>query len=271
MKKMNKLTMAALALAALGFASTAASAAITPGADDLVLGFEIPGTSNTDLEVDLGDYSLFTPTQLNYQLPQLAVADLTAVFGSNWASTVQWSVAGIDGSMAKSFLLTSTSATNVRTSSDTTLGGDANTIAQLTTGGAGAGSLNGAVATPNSASSAYIGGSLGTNVNNTTGTVSSQLSQSIEGLGASSGYGFSTTAEQTGAGSLYLYDFQPGVQTGSGLNKKYPLAPLEGVFVLGTDGSLVFNPTATPEPSAYALGICALLLFWVLKRRQSVA
>jgi hypothetical protein len=51
------------------------------------------------------------------------------------------------------------------------------------------------------------------------------------------------------------------------------LATLDGTFSLSGSGSNVtfsFNPQAVPEPSAYALGLCAMLLFWVLKRRSSI-
>jgi hypothetical protein len=47
-----------------------------------------------------------------------------------------------------------------------------------------------------------------------------------------------------------------------------------GTFQFSTDGSgndiLTYDPTSTPEPSAYALGLCALALFFVLKRRNAM-
>jgi hypothetical protein len=43
-----------------------------------------------------------------------------------------------------------------------------------------------------------------------------------------------------------------------------------GTFTVSSAG-VTFNAAAVPEPSAYALGICAFLLFWVLKRRNSIA
>jgi hypothetical protein len=50
-------------------------------------------------------------------------------------------------------------------------------------------------------------------------------------------------------------------------------APVEvGTFTTATtagDTTLTFNALSTPEPSAYALGLTALALFWVLKRRSS--
>jgi hypothetical protein len=49
---------------------------------------------------------------------------------------------------------------------------------------------------------------------------------------------------------------------------------VDGTFQFGTVSGneiLTFDPTATPEPSAYALGLCTVVLFWVLKRRRSIA
>ena len=45
-----------------------------------------------------------------------------------------------------------------------------------------------------------------------------------------------------------------------------------GTFDLSSTGLLTFDPAtaAVPEPSAYALGITALVLFGVLKRRKSI-
>jgi hypothetical protein len=87
------------------------------------------------------------------------------------------------------------------------------------------------------------------------------------------GYGFVPTAEQTGAGSDELYSFTPQSQTGSGINKTFPYALDLGTFSLSSAGVLTFtgSAAAVPEPSAYALGICAALLFLVLRRRSTVA
>jgi hypothetical protein len=70
-------------------------------------------------------------------------------------------------------------------------------------------------------------------------------------------------------GSIELYGFQE--VSGRGAN----LTPNDlGSFSLNSSGVLTYNginAAAVPEPSAYALGICAILLFIVLKRRHSVA
>jgi hypothetical protein len=44
-----------------------------------------------------------------------------------------------------------------------------------------------------------------------------------------------------------------------------------GVFEFsGTGAGTTLTYEAVPEPSAYALGVCAMLLLWVLKRRSSL-
>ncbi len=45
---------------------------------------------------------------------------------------------------------------------------------------------------------------------------------------------------------------------------------LLGTFTLEDNGTLEFTAEAVPEPSTYALGIAAIALFVVLKRRQSL-
>jgi hypothetical protein len=261
--------VAALALAALGLASTAASAAtVSPGANDLVLGFQLAG-NNTDLEVDLGPSSQFTTTA-TLTLSQLSVADLTAIYGSNWASTalgtgVNWSIAGLtsQSSTDNTFEATSINTTAPKSGTSTTLATPEGAISSLATGSFAAGSLNGATATANSSSSAAIGGVV--NATNPAGTSASGLSQSYQSLEGGNGYTFVPNAEQTGAGTDNLFLFAAGV-------KNSPSTEL-GTFSLSSAGVLTYNGTAAavPEPSAYALGICAALLFWVLKRRKSVA
>ena len=256
MKKMNKLTMAALALVALGFASTAASAQVAAGNNDVILGFQIAsGTgSNTNLEVDLGSISQFSKTAV-LTLNQLNVNDLTGTYGSTWADLsagVNWSVAA-EGTASNTFLLTST--TSIKTASGSTLAAPYGQIGNL------AGGLNGQAVTANSASAAAIG---------TNSAPASGISTSYTSLEAGTGYGYAPNAEQTGAGTDELYSFAPGVKSGG----VFPSANDLGTFSLGTDGTLTFtgiNAAAVPEPSAYALGICAVLLFVVLRRRQMVA
>jgi hypothetical protein len=275
MKKMNKLTVAALALAAIGFASTAASAQVTPGATDLVLGFQLAG-NNTDLEVDLGPASQFTQGAYVNLSSDLTLGELTSTFGSSWASTslntgVNWSVAGITSTTdGASFDATSTAgANNVRTSSGSGLGTPWGLVSSLAGGSAGSGSLNGSPSAATS-QSALIGGSVTST--NPSGSPAGSLSESYQVLlGGNPGYTFVNNPEQTGVGTDELYSFTPQNK----VSGKYPLATDLGTFTLSdTGGNLQFyfgTPQAVPEPSAYALALCALLLFVVLKRRHSVA
>ena len=261
MKKMNKLTVAALALTAVGFASTAASAQVVTSTGDLVLGFQLAGNP-TDLEVDLGSQSLFTPTAVLNLSSDLSVNDLTNTFGANWTSGtsgtgVQWSVSGdVPGSGVSKYNLDVTSTVTLGSASGT----GANIlkpynvdIANLVTGGGG---LSGATAAGTSVSAL-----IGSQASPASGIANSYTSQEpqIASLTAN--------IEQTGAGSVDLFQYQ-ATSTSAGT-----VVDL-GTFTLGSNGSLNFNgisATATPEPSAYALGICAALLFLVLRRRASVA
>ena len=86
-------------------------------------------------------------------------------------------------------------------------------------------------------------------------------------------FGIGTDIEQAATGAtgptnsvLDLYE----VDTKTGSNQP---ATFLGAFDLSSTGLLTFDPAsaeAVPEPSAYALGITALVLFGVLKRRKSI-
>ncbi|HEV3271736.1 MAG TPA: hypothetical protein VGZ93_06090 [Candidatus Methylacidiphilales bacterium] len=277
---MNKLTVAAMALAAIGLASTAASAqTVNPGPYDLVLGFQLAG-NNTDLEVDLGPITTLnlTPGAVTNLSSDLSVSDLTSTYGTGWVTNssttggVNWSVAGLNAvNDGASFYGTSTSTpSSVRTSSASGLSGAWGQILDLAQGSAGSGSLNGAPVASTS-SSALIGGSV--NAVNPGGTSAGNLSESYTSLEGGNGYSFLPSAEQTGVGTDTLFSFTPQNK----VSNKYPLATDLGTFSLtdpnGPSGalSLTFTAASVPEPSAYALGICAVLLFLVLKRRHSVA
>ncbi len=262
---MNKLTVAALALAAIGFASSSASAQVVTNPYDLVLGFQL-SSSPTDLEVDLGSIS-----NLNLNLGQVtnlssdfSSTDLSNTFGTTWNSTtngtgVNWSVAGINSvNDGASFYLTSTKTSNVKTNSAGSLSNPNGLIVQLTTGASGQGSLNSA-AVAGTSTSALIGD--GSNP-------ASGLSQSYTSLEQGNGYTFLSSAEATGATTLTLYSFVPGTSTTPAQKLgTFSLTDTAGVEGLTFTGAVA----SVPEPSAYALGICAVVLFLVLKRRRSVA
>lgn len=272
MKKMNKLTVAALAFAAIGLASTAASAqTVSVGSpQDLILGFQLVNSatanSPTDLEVDLGSYTLFNNaapgTTLNLS-SLLSATDLTTL-ASSWNSTtsgtgVTWSVAGITSATATptaSFDVTST--TSIKTGTQNTLQPIYSTISSL------AGGLNNQPQA-STASSALIGSA---------SNPASGISSSYTALENGNGYGFVPNAEATGATTDVLYSFTPQTASGGHGGSEPPAITL-GTFTLtdngGVAGFTFTTPAAVPEPSAYALGICAVLLFLVLKRRHSVA
>ena len=146
---MNKLTLAALAFAALGFASASAqSVTITAGANDMILGLEESGV-NTDLEVDLGAASLFTNmANITFSSQYLNATDLSNVFGSSWTSNVDWSVAArLTGADAFDV----TSLTQTHNESASTQGAVATQTAALY------GALNEATSTANSDFAVTVG------------------------------------------------------------------------------------------------------------------
>jgi hypothetical protein len=275
MKKMNKLTIAALALAAMGIASTAASAqTVSAGPDDLILGFQLQNSVTpvaSDLEVDLGSSSLYSQTSSFTNLTQLSVNDLNTVFTSSWSSTtsgtgVNWSILGANTNGTGANGTSIAQVGSVRTSDSGTVGTLIEDAQVYTTGSTGAGSLNGAMATATGA--AAVIGSTSNPLSNLPNSYTEQWSTGPSAYGA-----LGLVTEQTGAGTAVLYDFEPGTKP-VGKGSSFPLAVELGVFTLSSSGVLSYNGIdagASPEPSAYALGICALLLFWVLKRRHSVA
>ena len=263
MKKLTTIT--ALALAAISLGTVAASAQVTPaaGANDLVLGFEATTAgstgANTNLELDLGPASNFTSSASFNNLGLLG-ADLTSVYGSNWAtrSDLIWAVAGVVGSNVLD--VTSNTPPTERTSYVSSY------IQGLTT------TLNTGNATPATGVGAATIGDATTPASGIGGSFSNSL------VGSSTGdFGFSSSVGINQAivggtssgpdGSIDLYKF---VRAGGTTTP----ASLLGDFVLsgsGTSATFAFNPVAAPEPSAYALAITAGLLFLVLRRRNSVA
>ncbi len=278
--KMNKpITAVAVALAIAALASVSASAqTVSAGASDLVLGFQTTDQSGTgaftDLEVDLGDQALFTKTAsftLSGTSTGLTAADLTSTYGSSWATRgdLTWGVAGV----------TDESITNENDDFVATL-----------SSGATASDLKDAV----DQSSPY--GVISSLANGLNGQ-SSLTSSKAAAIGNSSNKASSitsswTSTENNGAGNADFTQFNPSGVTEVNGNSGNVLGTLSlyyytegstaaavkyGTFSLtDTSGNLLFtyngvNAVAAPEPSAYALGICAVLLFLVLRRRQSVA
>jgi len=260
MKNMKLITVTALALAAFAFASNSASAQVSTPATDLVLGFEINDATgagaNTNLEIDLGAASLFVSSYTVNSFSSVLGADLTSIYGSNWAtrSDLVWGVGGVLGtSESTGFDLTSQVALKTGTSS-------ALASAYGNVGSLAAGTANGTAVTSASGAAVPTG-----NSNSWTGarTAGSTTTDDFQ-LPNSSGGGSETTGP---VGSIDLYTFVPNTNS-----RSEPLAVDDGTFKLALNGSSpVFSFNAAPEPSAYALGIAAVLLFAVLRRRSLIA
>jgi hypothetical protein len=96
----------------------------------------------------------------------------------------------------------------------------------------------------------------------------------LEGATTGGSYAEEDNGNGFGLGGAYNID---QTWTGNDSASLYYLAkgqaPVDvGTFTTSTvagDTTLTFNVLSTPEPSAYALGLTALALFWVLKRRSS--
>jgi hypothetical protein len=256
---MNKLTKAALlALTAASLATLSASAAnVSTGPTDLILSFQVTDNTGTgsasNLEVDLGDFSLFTSSGPTLTLNQLSVSDLVSTYGSNWATRgdLAFNVAGLTSTTSNNFD-TTYSAANPQQSSN--LSGPTAKIGGLV------GGLGGTAQSANSTKSGVVSNSQG-----------NSFTQEVTDAGALDGdYGYfapNGVTQLNGTGSIDLYSFtQKSVARG----QTNP-ATLLGAFGLTSGGVLTYTPAAVPEPSAYALGICAALLFLVLRRRASVA
>jgi len=250
--------VAALTFAAIASASTFASAqTVSAGSEDLILGFEVTDGAGqgatTDLEIDLGSASLFTASY-SQTFSQVLAADLTATYGSNWATRgdISWGVAGVlsDGSTSNAFDLTS--QTVPKTSNNNGLASGFSAISAL------AGGLNNQTALTSS-SAADVST---TQASSWKGERTVSASSDFNAL---SGAGVSETTSTTG--SIDLYQFEPSTA------RPAPNATDLGTFSLTSGGVFTFTgeAAAVPEPSAYALGICALVLFVVLRRRSTIA
>ena len=275
MKLKNMQMTAVLALVGTAFIETSASAQ-SASTGDLILGFRIndsttPGNT-TNLEVDLGAYTNYTNLEGTGTVEQLnvgagnyvgvngagglSVTDLQNAFGNgtsnplwNTRSDLIWGVAGSRGSPSNETFLTSTS-----TLFDNTTLGVAVPVTALYNG------FGNVTLTGNSTTAGTIA----------TSTAGGWTYQVTNNGGNAAGNDFATglNLEQgvssTGTETLNLYDLTKHPSTTA--------ATLVGTFNLASNGTFTFDatPAAVPEPSAYALGICAMLLFLVLKRRSAI-
>lgn len=265
---MKLITVAALALAAVSFASTSASAGVVSvGGQDMILGFEINDQSGqgatTDLEIDLGAASNFISSYSVNSFSQVLGADLVATYGSNWAtrSDLVWGVGGaLSDGTTNTFALTS--QVLLKTGSPGQLSTPFGQVASLQ------GGLNNQVALTSPAAAAVP-----TSLSNSwygERTASGTVTTDDFNLPGFSAGGQSETASGP-IGSLNLYTFTPNTPA---RGQQQINSTLDGTFALagsGASATFSFNAQSAPEPSAYALGICAVLLFVVLRRRSLIA
>ena len=201
--------------------------------------------STSSLEVDLGAYSSLTngETYNLAALPTLAGTGLTL----NISGTAYNDVVGGLGANGDEIVTTTTKV-------PATVGTISGESSKISTLAAPTALESGTNETPSGANFlAYLDSS------STASSFKTQYGTTSFGFGTSS-YALGQT--YTGSNSVGLYDLVSGN------------APVEvGTFTFSTtsnDTTLTYNTlSATPEPSAYALGLCALALFWVLKRRSS--
>lgn len=262
--KLYQLTPALVALAAAAVLTTSAhaqNANYTSG--DLILGFEETGAAN-DYVVDLGPASQLTSDQSF----QLSTTDLAADFGTNWAASnanvitnpdLQWGLVANDNQkvvQSNANTIWFTQAEQVPGTPNTPLSGDSaatlhsisNTIQNLETASSG-GFLG---TTPTSDT---------TNAINQSAAAANSWSSFAPGV---TGFGIGFAVEQpNNVGPTEavedLFEYIPGT----------PQATLLGTLSLSDTGLLTFD--AAPEPASYALGLTAVLLFLVLKRRKAIS
>ena len=281
--KLTKITTAVAVLAAAAVLATSAQAAgtqVSYTSGDLFLGFEVSGGSS-DYVVNLGLANQFSgaTTPLTFQL---STADLSSVFGTSWATNsgtsadVQWGVIGNDQNNGAGVgtQTGNTDGKSVWYTLGETVSGTPNTAPSAL----GASSLNVISNKIKNLDSATSGGFNGkTSTSDTTNAIEESATAANSWTSFSPGtysggtaFGIGTEIEQASSGNntgptdsvLDLFQANSG-QT----------ANLLGEFSLSSSGVLTFDPAqslAVPEPSAYALGITALVLFGVLKRRKSI-
>jgi hypothetical protein len=270
--KLNKITAVAAAISAAAVLSISAQAQVftSYSSGDVLLGFNQSGNAS-DYIVDLGSVSQFIGITSPVSF-QLSTADLSNTFTSSWASNsatnlVSWGAVANDQGLA--------------IASDTDGSSVWYTKGELTTGTHTAAPIRGSSSALNSISNRIQNLDTGTNgydsslstANANNGVVqSTSTSNSWASFGPNGANAFNIGAsiEQpvTGNGqgpTNSVLDFYE-VDTKTASNQP---ATLLGTFTLNSSGDLTFTEVAsTPEPSAFALGLTAVVLFVVLKRRK---
>ena len=251
--KTNKYTAAFLALIAAAAITTSANAAT----GDIILGiYDTSGTVPTSYEVDLGTFANLSVNE-TFDLG----SSIETLFGSSAPAQLTFSIAGTGhlggGGLSTKQVAFSTSVgatlpsfTGNNTTPDTALTGELSTF--------GGGTATTLFSGTSSTGKAYTAKTVD---NTTTGSFKNAVSS---GNGSYGFVGNSLLSPYT-TDSVNFYTLANGSTTPTQV----------GTFQfsgLGSDHvTLTYSPTAAPEPSAYALGLCAVALFVVLRRRSLVA
>lgn len=255
-----KYTVAALALIAAASFSTSAKAAST---GDLIFGVYDANTGSSTVassfELDLGAFSTLSDGE-TWNLG----TTVSTLFSSDSSAQLLWDVAGSGSSAAaggglakKEVALTAVTLPTLpsfggNTTEATAITAETNSFSAGTT-----------IVLPSSTSS---NGTAIAAVSVPNGSNSFGDSYTTSGGGFGYGAGPADTFPSTDSVAFYTVLNSTSQET----------ATSDGFFTLSLNGQgqeiLTYNTAlATPEPSAYALGLCAVALFWVLKRRRSVA
>ncbi len=259
-RKMVLLALASVAL--LISSSVRAQGTVSAQLDDVIVGFYATGGQGAanNLEIDLGSVSQFYNAAPGsaFTLPGLALQDLVDTYGASWygRTDLWWGAVATDGNAsdangkpAKTLWATAPSGAPAWVpGSIFSQGTPESVIAPLYNGGAG--SLNGAASTSNSASAAVI----------TASKPGSYSAQDAKTANVSFSY-FNPTVDNsanTTAGNevSVLYELQPGAASAT---------PVGGL-VLGQSG-LSFQQSI-PEPSAGALVALGLGMSGMFCRRR---
>ena len=277
MKRLLTTALVGLAGAALSVSTANAQSKINVSAGDLVLGFfATSGTgAGQDLEVDLGNaekYITATPGQvINLSgSTGLALADITATYGSGWASnsTLEWGViAGntvtpIAGATTDSIWASDPETTPGTPSTPwvaSTRSSQANGSSEALTAEIG---LNGATSTGNSSEAAVINGAIGDSYQ---ATDNASQGASFDYFNGNFAVDNPVTNVTSSKNSLSQLD---ALYTATSDHPSHVL----GTFDLNTTTG-TFTFTAVPEPSSIGLtgvGFLSLIGFVALRRRRSV-
>jgi hypothetical protein len=276
--KRTKITSALVALAIAAVLSTSAQAVSTTyNEGDLLIGFEQQngsgGVTANNYVVDLGAVSSFIGATSNLTF-NLNTTDLVSAFGSAWASNtgnqVQWGVIGGSdlstsitvGSytlkkntlfLTQGEITPGTQSPKPATGSNSTQGNINGNIQQfaLDFAGVSESSANAAIVPSNDA----IG-----------------WSASSPGNGAAFGSSFAIEQPASGSNTGPTNSVLDLYQLNNTTNTSGSTAIYLGDFTLSSGGVLTFvGAQAVPEPSAYAMGVIAAALFFVLRRRKAIA